>query len=80
MLDDLPHRLGILAERGRFDHLLAETDMREAETAPDQEAVAERALHLVRLRARTHVKVLGLAPQQEIAHTAAYEIGDVAET
>ncbi len=79
VLDDLPDRLRVLAERGRLDHLLAEADVREAEPAPDEEAVAERALHLVRLRARADVEVLRLAPQQEVAHAAAHEIGDVAE-
>ena len=80
VLDDFPDRLRILAERGRFDHLLAEADVREAEPAADEETVAERALHLVRLRARAHVEVLGLAAQQQIAHAAAHEIGDVSET
>ena len=79
VLDDLAHRLRILAERGRLDHLLAEADVREAETAADEEAVAERALHLVRLRARAHVEVLRLAPEQEIAHPSPHEIGHVSQ-
>ena len=44
-----------------------------------QEAVAERALHLVRLGAGAHVEVLRLPPQEEVADAAADQIRLVSE-
>ena len=49
------------------------------ETAPDQEAVAERMLHLVRLRTRSDVNILGFPAHQEITDASADEIRRIAE-
>ena len=79
MFDDLAHRLGVLAEGRRLDHLPAgETHMGETEAAPDEEAVAEHPLDLVRRRVRAHVEVLGRTPQQQVAHPSAHKIRRVA--
>ena len=79
VLNDLADRLGIAAEGGRLDDLLAEADMREPEAAPDQKAVAERVLDLGRFRARADVEILGRAAEQQVAHAAAHEISGIAE-
>ena len=79
MFDNLAHGLRVLAERRRLDDLLPEAHMRQTEAAPDQEAVAERVLHLVRLGARADVEILRRASQQKIPHATAHEVGGVAE-
>ena len=51
--------------------------MREAEAAPDDPAVPEQPLDLVGVRRRADVEVLRTAAEQQIAHAAAHEVGDV---
>ena len=77
MLDDLADRLRIPTERRRLDDLLAEAHVRQTEAAADEEAVAERPLHLVRGRVRADIEILRRAAQQQIAHAAADEIGRI---
>ena len=67
-------------EGGDLDGLAPEHHMRQAEAAADQEAVAERALDLVGPGRSAYVEVLWLAPHEKVAHAAAYEVGDIAET
>ena len=50
-------------------------DVREAETAADDPAIAEQALHFVGVRAGPDVEVLRATPQQQIAYAAPYEVG-----
>ena len=50
---------------------LAEHDVREAEAAADQAAVAEQALDLLGRRVGGDVEILRMAAEQQIAHGAA---------
>ena len=52
--------------------------MREAEAAPDDEAVAEELAHLLRVGARADVEVLRRPLEQQVAHAAADQVGDEA--
>ena len=79
MLDNLAHRLGVLAESRRFNHLLAKTDVRETEPTANQEAIAEGLLDLVGLRARPHIEILRLATHQQVTHAAAHEVARIAQ-
>ena len=65
-------------ERRDFDGLDAELDVREAEAAADDPAVAKELLDLVRVRRRPDVEVLGPAVQQQVADASADQVRDVA--
>ena len=56
-----------------------ELDVREPETPADDPAVAKELLDLVGMRGRPDVEILGTAPDEQIAHAAADQIGDVVE-
>ena len=64
-------------ERGHLDRFRAELDVGESEPPSDDPAVAEQLLDLVRVRRRADVEVLGPAAEQQVAHAAADEVGDV---
>ena len=74
-----PQLARVGAERRGLDDLRAEEDVRQAEAAADDAAVAEQALDLVRRRAGGDVEVLRLALEQEVAHAAADEVRRVIE-
>src|SRR5581483_837519 len=64
-------------ERGDFDHHGTELDVRQAEAAADDPAVAEELLDLIRMRRRTDVEIFGMTAEEEVADAAADEVGDV---
>ena len=55
----------------------AELDVREAEAPADDPAVAKELLDLMRVRRRADVEILRPAAEQQVAHAAADQIGDV---
>ena len=65
------------AERGHLDRLGAELHVHEPEAPADDPAVAEQPLHLVRVRRRADVEVLGTTVEQHVTHAAAHQVGDV---
>ena len=67
-------RRQVRAERRDLDVGVAEEYVRQTEPAADQPAVAEQALHLVRMRVRRNVEILRLPAQQEIAHATTRQI------
>jgi len=75
--DDLFSRANLASERRHLDHLRSELDVREAEAAADDPAVAEELLDLMRVRRRADVEILRAAAEQEIADAAADEVRDV---
>ena len=77
VLHDFFAGLHLPAERGDLDDLLPELDVREPEAAADDPAVAEELLDLIGMRRRADVEILGPAAEQQIAHAAADEVGDV---
>ena len=52
--------------------------MGQPEAAPDDPAVPEEFLDLVRMRVRADVEVLRPPTEQQVAHTAAHQVGAVA--
>ena len=72
-LRDLP------PERRDLNHLLSELHVGEPEAPPDDPAVPEQFLHLIRVRRRADVEVFRTAAKQQIADAAAHQIGDVIE-
>ena len=70
---------GVGAEGGRLDDLRAEEDVRQAEAAADDAAVAKQPPDLVGRGAGGDVEVLGLAAEQQVAHAAADQVGGVIE-
>ncbi len=77
VLHDFFARLELTPEGRDLDDLGAELDVGEPEAAADDPAVPEQLLDLVRMRRRADVEVLGPAPEQEVAHAAADQVGDV---
>src|SRR6185436_12456751 len=67
----------VLAKRGDLDGLGAELDVREPEPPADDPAVTEQSFYLVGMRIGADVEILRPPAQQEVADTAAYEVGDV---
>jgi hypothetical protein len=47
----------------------------ESEPAPDDARIAKKPAHVFRARVGSYVEVLGSAIEQQIAHTAAHEVG-----
>jgi hypothetical protein len=70
-------RIHLAAERRDFDRLWSVLDVREAEAAADDPAVAKELSDLVGMRGRADVEVLGTPAEQQIAHAAAHQIRDV---
>ena len=70
-------RVDLPAERRDLDRLRAELDVREPEAPPDDPAVAEQLLDLVRMRRGADVEVLRPAAEQQVADAAADEVRDV---
>ena len=62
------------AEGRGLDDLLAEEDVRQAEAASDDAAVAEQRLDLGRRGAGGDIEIFGTAAEQQIAHATADEI------
>ena len=74
----LGHVLGAAAEGGDLDIVLAEEDMDQAEAPSDKPRVAEQVAHLLGMRRRRDVEVLGPPPDHQVAHAAANQVGVVA--
>ena len=71
---------GNLAAKCRhLDDFRAELHVRQAEPPPDDPAVPEQPLHLVRVRRRADVEILRRPAEKQIAYAAAHEIRDVVE-
>ena len=77
VLHDLFARCDLAAKRSDLDDLGAELDVRQSEPAADDPAVAEELLDLIRVRRCPDVEIFGTAPEQQIAHTAANQVGNV---
>ena len=71
-------RIDLAAERRDLDRLGPELDVREAEAAADDPAVAEELLDLVGMRRGADVEVLRAAAEQQVADAAADEVRGVA--
>jgi hypothetical protein len=67
----------VSSERRDFDRLRPELHVRETKTPADDPAVAKQLLDLVRVRRRPDVEVFRPSSEQQVAHAAADEIGDV---
>jgi hypothetical protein len=63
----------VAAEGGDFDNFRPEHHVRQAETAPNQTAVAEQLTHLIRRGAGRHVKIFWFFAQQQVAYATADE-------
>ena len=66
------------AESRHFNDLPAEHHMRETEAAADQPAITEQATYILRARIGGNIEILRLAPEQQIAHTTANQMGLIA--
>ena len=66
-------------ERRDLDGLRAEPHVRQPEAPADDPAVAEQPLDLVRMRRGADVEVFRPAAEQQVAHAAAHQIGDVVD-
>jgi len=53
-------------------------DVGKTKTPPNQPAVAKNLFDFIRLGICCNIEVLGFPAEQEIAHTASYEIGVIA--
>ena len=65
-------------EGSDLNNFRPEHDVREAETAPDQTAVAEQLTHLIRRGVGRDVKIFWLFAKQQVADAAADQPGLVA--
>ena len=70
-------RLDQPPERGDLDRLGPELDVGESKPPSDDPAVAKELLDLMRVRGRADVEVLGPASEEQVAHAAADQVGDV---
>ena len=61
------------AESCDFNDLAAIDNVGQSEPAPDQATVAEQPPHLVRQGIRGDVEILGVAPEDDVAHAAAHQ-------
>src|SRR6185503_16593585 len=68
----------VLSKRRDLDRLVSELDVGQPEPAPDDPAVPEQALDLVRVGVRTDVEIFGMPAEEQVANAAAYEISNVA--
>ena len=66
---------GLLAEGRDLDILAAEEDVDQPKAPADQARVAEQVAHLLRMRRSGDVEILGPAPQHQVAHAAADQVG-----
>ncbi len=69
---------GVLAEGGGLDDLGTEKDVGQLEATSDDARVAKQPLDLVGRGRGGQIEVLGLAAEQQIAHTAPHQVGLVA--
>jgi hypothetical protein len=67
---------GTGTECGHFENLILEMEVCKPETAPDETAVAEKALYLVGGRVSDNVKVLWRAFEKDIPNAPSDQIGD----
>ena len=70
-------RFDLPPERRNLNGLQAELDVRQTKAAADDPAIAEQLLDPVRMGRRSNVEVFRLAVQQQVAHAAANQVGDV---
>src|SRR5664279_2231832 len=68
----------VRAKRRGFDDLLVEEHVSESKPAADDPRVAKRRFDFVRRRAGRDIEILRLAPDEQVAHTSADEVGFVA--
>jgi len=75
-------RVAVGAEGRHLDHLVLaaapEHHVHQAKAPPDDEGAAEQRLHLLGGGIGGDVEVLGPAPDQQVAHRAANDVGLVA--
>ena len=62
------------AKSGNLDDFLTKVHMGQPKAATDQTTVAEHRTHLLGMRIRDNVKILGLPTQKQIANATAYQI------
>ena len=67
--------LGMAAEGGDLDDFAAKADVGKAEAAADEETVAEELFDLARSGIGRYIEIFRDAVQEEIAHTAADQVG-----
>src|SRR5688500_762101 len=72
-------RRDLTAEGCHLDYLRAELHVREAEAPADDPAIPEEPLYLVGMRGGADIEVFRRAAEQQIAHAAANQVGDVVE-
>ena len=70
-------RRDVLAERRDLDDLQPELDVGQAKPPADDPAVPEEPLDLRGVGVGADVEVLRLAPEQQVPHAAADQVGDV---
>ena len=66
------------AEGGYFHDFILKMKMGQPETATYETAVAKKSLDLAGCGVRAYVEVLGGSPQEQVADTSTYQIGDEA--
>jgi len=66
------------AERGYFHDFILKMEMSQSETATYETAVAKKSLDLAGCGVRACVEILGGSPQEQVAHTSTYQVGDEA--
>ena len=66
------------AERGYFQDFVLKMEMGQPETAAYETAVAKEPLDLAGCGVRGYVEVLGGSPQEQVADTSPYQVGDEA--
>ena len=64
------------AKCGNLDDLIGKMEVGQPETPPDQAAIAEEPLDLPGSGIGNHVEVFRFTPQEEVADTAADQVGD----
>ena len=64
----------LFAEGGDLDILPPEENVHQPKAAADHPRVAEQVTHLLRMRRRSDVEILGLAREHQVAHSAAHQV------
>jgi hypothetical protein len=77
VLCDFFPRLNLTPEGRDLDDLRTKPDVRETEAPSDDPAVPEELFDVIGMSRRPDVEVLGLSPEEEVAHAAADQIRDV---
>lgn len=64
------------AKRGYFQDFILKMEMSQSETAAYEKAVAKKSLDLAWCGVSAYVEVLGASPQEQVADTSTYQVGD----